>query len=374
MSRVKRVVFNGDCNKTYAGLIYFSPLNTNNYVIFNHCFDAVQHEDVIMLIIDSLTMSGINVFQFEQMNTEKKSSSYLTEIPALISANKFLSEYYAPPSFIIGHGFNAVCAFLISTLLDNIKGVVAFFACTPTFIKRQKNVTREFLDSIEYFNFNEILNTFSKPLLMFYSLSDNLIPISESSSFYNISKAEKNFVTLKKSDHFLNDKSEIDYILRTIEIWVKQYVGLGQKDCLTEPNQVVVYLHKNLEQKICNHFHQWVADEPVSNGGNGLGPDPYELLLSALGACTNMTLKIYANYKKIDLGEIKTTLRYEKKRLFPESDNVSLVIFRDIIFKNQMLDWEMVAKFKKIANKCPIHKTLIGDIVIETQTYQGTEK
>jgi len=138
-----------------------------------------------------------------------------------------------------------------------------------------------------------------------------------------------------------------------------------------EPGQVlVIEQDRKFTRLIRTHSHQLIADEPLSAGGSDTGPNPYEYLLGALGACTSMTVRMYANRKGIKLDDIKIILSHS--RIHAEdcencesSEGLVDVIERKIRLEGQLSPQEK-DKLLEIANKCPVHKTLINEIVINT--------
>jgi len=110
------------------------------------------------------------------------------------------------------------------------------------------------------------------------------------------------------------------------------------------------------------HGHEWLADEPPANGGGERGPTPQQLLLSSLGACTVMTLRMYAAREGWDLDSVEVELRFNPQGPPPAGGSL---IERRIDLRGQ-LDGEQRARLHEIANKCPIHKVLTGAVHIAT--------
>lgn len=117
--------------------------------------------------------------------------------------------------------------------------------------------------------------------------------------------------------------------------------------------------------------HTLTADEPENLGGNDKGMNPYGLLASALGACTSMTLQMYAGRKEWDLQEIEVKVEhnkdYESDCSNCEKSDAKIDVFKRSIKLKGNLDEKQKEQLLTIANKCPVHKTLAGDIKIETQ-------
>ena len=139
-----------------------------------------------------------------------------------------------------------------------------------------------------------------------------------------------------------------------------------------EPRSVVVHGRADgFAQVIRAGRHRLIADEPVSAGGTDTGPTPYDLLLSALGACTSMTVAMYARRKAWPLEEVTVHLRHSKIHAADcaeceTKEGLLDRIERDIQFLGPLTD-DQRAKLLEIANKCPVHRTLTSEIEIRTK-------
>ena len=116
--------------------------------------------------------------------------------------------------------------------------------------------------------------------------------------------------------------------------------------------------------------HKALADEPTSVGGSGLGPTPYDYLLAALGACTTMTVQMYAQRKGWKLDNVKVSLAHRKEHktdceTCDEKPVKVDVIEKQIEFIGD-LDAEQIERLKEISSRCPVHRTLLNEIQIET--------
>ncbi len=128
---------------------------------------------------------------------------------------------------------------------------------------------------------------------------------------------------------------------------------------------------KGFAQQITAGAHQLIADEPVSVGGTDTGPDPYQLLLSALGACTSMTISIYARRKQWPLEAVTVRLRHSRVYAADceeaeTKEGMLDQLDRDIELIGQLSD-EQRTRLLEIANRCPVHKTLTSEIHISTR-------
>lgn len=117
--------------------------------------------------------------------------------------------------------------------------------------------------------------------------------------------------------------------------------------------------------------HRFLADEPFEDGGWDAGPNPYELLLTALGACTAMTIQMYANRKRWPLEAVRVRLMHEKIQaedclVCETKEGLVERIEREILLRGNLTD-EQRQRLLEIANKCPVHRTLTSEIRIETR-------
>lgn len=124
-------------------------------------------------------------------------------------------------------------------------------------------------------------------------------------------------------------------------------------------------------QEVTIGSHVLIADEPTENGGNDLGPSPYDFLIAALGTCTAMTVRTYADFKKIPLKKIIVRLTHAKVYAQDcadcENSNAKIDhIDRKIELQGDLSD-EQRMKLLAIANKCPVHRTLTSQTTISTE-------
>ena len=128
---------------------------------------------------------------------------------------------------------------------------------------------------------------------------------------------------------------------------------------------------RGFAQEISVGSHRLVADEPLASGGTDTGPNPYDLLIAALGACTSMTVSLYARRKQWPLDEVTVTLRHSKVHAVDCADCETKPAAIDHIERSielrGALSEEQLTRLLEIANKCPVHKTLTSKIEIETK-------
>jgi putative redox protein len=125
---------------------------------------------------------------------------------------------------------------------------------------------------------------------------------------------------------------------------------------------MVTELDHKFQQQVFTDHHRWYADEPIHLGGQNTGPDPYEHLLAALGACTAMTIRMYADHKKIPLEHVEVSLSHERNYLDDAGKVDEQGAQIEALIREVQLEGDLTAQQKhrlmEIADRCPVHRTL----------------
>ncbi|MEO1336611.1 MAG: OsmC family protein [Myxococcota bacterium] len=184
------------------------------------------------------------------------------------------------------------------------------------------------------------------------------------------------FISLEGADHLLTDKRDSAYVARTIAAWAERYLPSSDSHFATPASvpegQVVVETKEGkFAQWVTAGEHHWVADEPQRIGGDDAGPSPYDMLLGALGACTTMTLQMYARRKEWPLESVRVHLTHE--RLYAkdcaeceQTEGKVERITRTLRLEGP-LDADQKARLIEIADKCPVHRTLHNGPTVVTK-------
>ena len=237
---------------------------------------------------------------------------------------------------------------------------------------RPFKIKDQFLSDLEQNASADIIGKLDKALLIMHSPQDNIVGIENAAEIYDHARHPKSFITLDGSDHLLTNHSDADYAGLIAASWAFRYITSESVINIAPEGEVWTRLSGNRYlTEITAGVHHMIADEPKSSGGDDLGPSPYGYLLSALGTCTTMTLRMYADYKKIDLTEINVELTQSKIHLEDgqkaEKATAKIDQIKLAINLKGNLSTEQRKRLIEIAKRCPVHKTLLGTPQIITE-------
>lgn len=370
------------------------------YAIFAHCFTCNKNLTAIRNISRALTQNGIGVLRFDftglgQSEGEFADTNFASNVEDLVTAADFLEENFGKVELLIGHSFGGTAVLLANCKIDSVKAVVTIGSPSkPSHVQHllaskkeeieEKGVAeiniggrpflikKQFLDDIRSHNFGEIIHGLEAALLILHSPQDLTVTIDNAAKIYKAARHPKSFVSLDGADHLLSNKEDSYYAGDVIGCWVKRYIPRPKENSLTTQKQVVVRTgNLGFVTEVVTGNHQFIADEPIEVGGNDFGPSPYDLLVSALGACTSMTLQMYARRKKWDLQEVSVHLRHQKihaKDLNHIGDAKGKIDYIERCIEMEGdLSLEQKQRLLEIADRCPVHRTLHGEIVVKTE-------
>lgn len=370
------------------------------YALFAHCFTCGKDAHAAKRIAEGLTELGIAVLRFDftglgASEGEFKNTHFSSNVADLVAAANHLRKEARAPSLLIGHSLGGAAVLAAADQLPEARAVVTIAApaeaahITHLFqskiedIKAQGEVevelggrpfkiARGFLDDIAQQKLSDHIANLKKALLIFHSPTDEIVGIENATKIFVTAKHPKSFVSLAGADHLLSKKSDSAYVANVIAAWAGRYLDMPAADAKGETQGVIVAEtgRGKLQQEITAGAHRFLADEPESVGGLGSGPTPYDLLLAALGACTSMTLRLYADRKKIPLEHTVVKLRHARVyandcKDCETKEGMIDEINREITLEGN-LDDDTRTKLLEIADKCPVHKTLTSEIKIRT--------
>ncbi len=390
--------------KLAASLELPASRKANHLAIFAHCFTCNSDFAAVRNISRALTSQGFGVVRFDftglgNSDGEFVNTNFSANVADIRAVQQYITDNFQAPELLIGHSLGGAAALVAAAELNAIKAVATIGA--PADIQhvahllsagideilekgeamvniggRPFRIQKQFLDDLKKRDLLDILKNLRKPLLVLHSPQDTIVSIENAAKIYGAAFHPKSFISLDGADHLLTNKQDSVYVGNVIGTWAKRYFSTKEviEENKTKGEQVVAHLElaNNFTTEISTKKHTLVADEPHSVGGDDYGPSPYELLNAALGACTAMTLKLYAERKKWALKEVYVYLSHEKKHR-EDADNQTAGqgskidhITKKIELIGDLTD-EQRAKLKEISSRCPVHRTLEGTTIIDTE-------
>jgi putative redox protein len=241
---------------------------------------------------------------------------------------------------------------------------------------RPFHITSEFLDDIAEHGLMAHVANLHKALLIMHSPTDDTVGIDNATHIFVAAKHPKSFISLAGADHLLSDRRDAAYVADVIAAWAERYIDpVAPEQAAVSgeaPRNVVVRETRanKFQQTVSVGPHRLLADEPIAAGGEDTGPGPYDFVLAGLGACTSMTMRLYAERKSLPLERVTVTLKHSKIHAEDCADCETKAGMLDqierVIAMEGALDAEQREKLMEIADKCPVHRTLTSEIHIVT--------
>jgi putative redox protein len=238
---------------------------------------------------------------------------------------------------------------------------------------RPFQIRKQFLDDLERYDVVKHIARLGKALLIMHSPQDMTVAIENAARIYHAARHPKSFISLDGANHLLSAKADSYYAGEVLASWVKRYLAIPARQSLERVKDVAVRLgNEGFTTELMVRHHSLTADEPEHIGGNDFGPSPYELVSAGLGACTAMTMQMYARRKKWDLREVRVHLDHRKDyaedMVHAADDNPPKIDhFNRLIEMIGDLDDTQRARLLEIADRCPVHRTLHGEIEVRTE-------
>ncbi|HSR49921.1 MAG TPA: bifunctional alpha/beta hydrolase/OsmC family protein [Acidobacteriota bacterium] len=374
------------------------------YALFAHCFTCSKDIAAASRISRALCREGIAVLRFDftglgNSDGDFSNTNFSSNVQDLEAAAQAMRQRLQAPRLLIGHSLGGAAVLAAAGSVEECRAVATIGApsdpqhvehllqskleeieeegsATVVLAGRKFQIKKQFLRDIRSQTLSEKLSKLRKALLIFHSPVDNIVAIGEAAKIFQAAKHPKSFVSLDDADHLLSDAEDSRYVARVLSAWASRFLDPVKEEDDTQQDQteggvVVEEQGPKYAQAIRARSHILTADEPRDMKGGDLGMTPYELLQSALGACTAMTLRMYADRKEWPLEKTRVELRYDKIHAKDcekcETQEGKIDRIRRRIGLQGDLDSQQRQRLLEIAEKCPVHRTLTSEIHIESE-------
>ena len=376
------------------------------YALFAHCFTCTKNIKAAVNIAAALNRERIAVLRFDftglgQSEGDFAETNFTTNVADLVAAAEFMADQFQAPQIIIGHSLGGAAALQAAKAIPSLKAVVTIGAPhDPGHVKhhfdtvqkqiKQKGsaevslagrtftIKRQFLEDLEMQQIDTHINFLKAALLVMHSPRDTTVAIDNAAKIYQAAKHPKSFISLDDADHLLMAEEDSLYVGMMIAAWARRYIDTpadkGAVDVVLDNRVTTSTEHDGFFTELFAKGHAMIADEPEQYGGTDRGPTPYDYLLAALGACTSMTLQMYARHKKLPLD--KAVVRLTHKKIHAEdcdhceaADGKIDRMEREIELIGALEETDR-QRLLEIAERCPVHKTLHSEVDI-VSTLQG---
>jgi putative redox protein len=399
------VRFPGSLGATLAARLDLPPVKPAAFALFAHCFTCSKDTLAASRISAALNARGIAVLRFDFTGLggsegDFANTNFSSNLTDLVAATSWLREHHEAPKLLIGHSLGGAAVLAAAREIPEAAAVATIGApfqpdhvrrllaqalpeieaageATVELAGRTFRIRKQFLEDIGSRNNREAIARLHKALLIFHSPRDTTVSIDNAAQIFMAAKHPKSFVSLDDADHLLTRKEDASYVAAVLAAWASRYICAplmeAQPIRADEPGIVTVAETRagKFRQEITVGKHRLFADEPVSAGGTDTGPSPYDLLLAGLGACTAMTVRMYADLKQLPLNKVTVRLRHEKVHAQDcaecETREGKIDRIERELELTGGLDEAQRARLLEIANKCPVHRTLHSEVWIPTR-------
>ncbi len=401
---INKITFTGSQGDQLAARLDLPAGTPRAIALFAHCFTCGKDIAAASRISAGLVAEGFGVLRFDftglgSSEGEFANTNFSSNVADLVAAADMLREQYDAPRLLIGHSLGGAAVLAAAPQIAEVVAVATIAAPSDAahvagvftaealaaierdgeaevqLAGRSFHVKQQFLEDVSSQRLTDAVRHLDAALLVMHSPVDELVEVDHARRIYEAARHPKSFVSLDGADHLLTRRVDSAYVARLLSAWASRYLpeATSSEPEPEQPPQGEVIVEESgtgaFAQIVRAGTHAFVADEPAGIGDD-TGPNPYDLLLASLGACTSMTLRMYANRKSLPLEHVRVTLSHTRTHTDdcadPEDAPCKIEVIERVIELRGDLTDEQRASLTRIADRCPVHRTLKGDIRVAT--------
>ena len=404
-ANVIRITFPGSLGHSLAARLDLPAGAARAYALFAHCFTCSKDGIAARQIAAKLVSLGIAVLRFDftglgSSEGEFENTGFSSNVEDLVRAADHLRGNFSAPALLVGHSLGGAAVLAAAHRIPEATAVVTIAAPSDvahvlhhfgadlerierdgvaevTLAGRTFAIRREFVADARAQALADRIANLRRALLVMHAPADQTVGIEHAAAIFAAARHPKSFVSLDGADHLLSDRRDAAYAAEVMAAWASRFLPeVNEREAAARQGVVVAETRAGkFQNNVTAGRHHLLADEPEAAGGLDSGPSPYDYLAAALGACTSMTLRLYAEHKQIELGRLTVAVSHGKVPVEHCHDCGEAIAgrtgkidrFERVISAAGGVDKALADKLIEIAGKCPVHRTLDAGAAVVTR-------
>lgn len=376
--------------------------------LFAHCFTCSKESKAAVTISRSLAERGVAVLRFDftglgESEGDFADTTYSGSVSDIVAAARFMETMFQGPSLLIGHSLGGAAVLHAARALPGVRAVVTIgapsdpshvtnlFAAAADSIEEHGSapvrignrfftISRSMIDDLSSASLSDAVAGLGRALLIMHAPGDAVVSVDHAARLYTAAKHPKSFVSLDDADHLLSRTTDARYAASVLSAWAARYIvehprpelrALADADDSTETAQARASTGASdgFMTALLAGGHRLLSDEPLRVGGTDTGPSPYDLLSSALAACTSMTLQQYARRKGWPLARAIARVTHGRAIAHDGQEHSTSTRGDRLVRELELhgpLDASQQQRLLEIAEMCPVHRSLTQGITVDT--------